>query len=728
MKSNGNYFHNRMTKQRRAGFALLDVVLAMAVFAFGMLALVQLQGSMARASADANVRTVAASVAEEMVERLRAYRSVIADPDNNLVEFMEMEGTVLSDTVDIKVGGDGDTLLIFDRLVTVTNFWWDGENDTFIRTTDMTQPEGVGRAYPNFKLLKLDVSWSNSDDFYVSDTTTADLESGSITIYEIISSTPASVGAQLASPLEDDTGPPVVYNPGDAPEIVKLTLDGPNTKFKESTRPAPIVVNNDAVRETWFDVVTYNDGGDDAIFLRREEFVIVNCECSLEQADDPGEGGFRPTLWNGYDYTEGEWVAKPFGVSADNNQSAFCDTCCRDHHDSGDGELDTVEIERIVYDPWNAPNSAPSDDHLHYGFKKGQLIEVGTQGVSVYAEACRLVRKDGFMRVTHDFNQQALFGFPGDYLDNASEITEYSGYVVEAVTDFVNNDLSSFKQPGDAGLSSGFLVPASSYDSDVGNITAPTNLPTPLGNESQQLRSRGIYVDYLTDELRTNLGDCPGTSCVFPGYTVPQEMYPFVEVQLTGLSTWIESPANDPVSVEEERFLTTTGLATLENSKVGQAEIKIQLHKGNIGFVGMDPKEPEDFDTEGSSYRDHLLYIDTLDGIPSPVQGVLVSGNIAKDQGVPANVKASNTMITFEEAECNRTTQGFACIVPSVGVATIRIYDDKSNKALYYCDQTGALTKNSQSAVAYDNWAIFTLPTDQDYDDADIVIQTAFCN
>jgi Tfp pilus assembly protein PilV len=264
MKSNGNYFHNRMTKQRRAGFALMDVVLAMAIFAFGMLALVQLQTSLARASADANVRTVAASVAEEMVERLRAYRSVIADPANDLVEFMEMDGTFLSDTVDIQVGGDpdGETLLQFTRTVTVTNFWWDDANDTFIRTDTMAQPAGVSRTYPNFKLLKLDVSWSNSDDFYVSDTATADLDSGEITIYEIVSSTPAAVGAQLATPLEQDTGAQATYTPGDNPDIVPLTLDGPNNKFKESSLPAPVVVNQGAVRETWFDVITYNGEGD----------------------------------------------------------------------------------------------------------------------------------------------------------------------------------------------------------------------------------------------------------------------------------------------------------------------------------------------------------------------------------------------------------------------------------------------------------------------------------
>ena len=32
----------------------------------------------------------------------------------------------------------------------------------------------------------------------------------------------------------------------------------------------------------------------------------------------------------------GECVSKSFGTSANNQQSAFCDTCCRDHHDGSD--------------------------------------------------------------------------------------------------------------------------------------------------------------------------------------------------------------------------------------------------------------------------------------------------------------------------------------------------------------------------------------------------------
>ena len=61
------------TLSRNAGFTLLEVVLAIAVFAFGLLALNELQTGIARSSGDANLRTVAASIAEEIAEGMRGF-------------------------------------------------------------------------------------------------------------------------------------------------------------------------------------------------------------------------------------------------------------------------------------------------------------------------------------------------------------------------------------------------------------------------------------------------------------------------------------------------------------------------------------------------------------------------------------------------------------------------------------------------------------------------------
>jgi Tfp pilus assembly protein PilV len=599
---------------RESGLGLLDVVLAIAVFAFGMLALVQFQGNLARSSADANMRTVAAGIAEELAETVRSYQQVEAIPDNGQWEYMELDGDALN--LDITRGG-----ITYTRTVTISHFWWDAANNTFVETETATPPEELDfLVYPDFKLLRFDVSWDTSQEFYVDDDTTADVSTGSVTVYEVITSSPPALGAVVAAGQDEEPGILVNYLPGDNPETVALALPGANgetpTKFKESSA---VYEDNDG---TWFDVVTYNGTGANAAFLRREQFVVVGCDCTLEQADADGEGGFRPTLWNGFDYTEGEFVQKDFGVVSSPNQSDFCGTCCRDHHDGGSGVEDTTEVERIVYDPWSAPESPPTGDHEHYNYSGGDLEPAMDYGQN-YVEACRLIRKDGFFRVTHDLNRQALFGFPQDYLDNDSEVTAYSGYVIEAATDYVASDLAEFKQPGDEGLFSSFLVPASSPNRDP-VATAPTTLPTPLGNESQQLRSRGVYVDYVTNSLRSEMRNCPGESCIVPEYASPQEMLPFFELQLTELSTWTEAPIAAPVDVgsKGERSDYAPGEAALQSEGIGgQSEIEISLHVGNPAFLGGDPVVPADFNLEGDRWGYNQLYSDTSDEPPPPTSG-----------------------------------------------------------------------------------------------------------
>jgi len=329
-------------------------------------------------------------------------------------------------------------------------------------------------------------------------------DSGSITITEIIPSSPPILGAKIAADLNAPAGGPVVtYTPGENPDIVALSLN--DDRLKEATTPLPKIIRGGELTETYFEVVSYNSA---TAFLRREEFLTVGCECTLNPRRDTPEFGRRPTVWNGVEYTEGEQILdKNVGASANNQQSVFCEVCCRDHHDGGSGDTAedyrglAFEDRRLVYDPWNY--EAADTDHLHYGRDNRGRIFVAGDGDD-YLEACRLVRKDGFFRVTQDFNQQAFFGIPDDYLDNLAEVAEYSDYVTTAVDDFYQDDQTYLPQPGDDGMpeftnpADGVQyphLPASREDTDLAG--PPTSLPTVLGFENQQLRSRGIYLDYI---------------------------------------------------------------------------------------------------------------------------------------------------------------------------------------------------------------------------------------
>lgn len=56
--------------RRQAGFALIEILVAILLFALGVLALVGLQGSLTRAQTDAKVRTDAAALAGEVIGQM----------------------------------------------------------------------------------------------------------------------------------------------------------------------------------------------------------------------------------------------------------------------------------------------------------------------------------------------------------------------------------------------------------------------------------------------------------------------------------------------------------------------------------------------------------------------------------------------------------------------------------------------------------------------------------
>ncbi len=88
-----------------------------------------------------------------------------------------------------------------------------------------------------------------------------------------------------------------------------------------------------------------------------------------------------------------------------------------------------------------------------------------------------------------------LFAFPEDYLVSDSDQSEYSGYVGEAATTFIDDAFAAtdpyesnpptLLTPGAASAAVEF--PASTYAN-------PTSLPF-NGSDTQQMNSRGIYVD-----------------------------------------------------------------------------------------------------------------------------------------------------------------------------------------------------------------------------------------
>jgi prepilin-type N-terminal cleavage/methylation domain-containing protein len=707
-------YRGRPASQR--GFNFMELLIAIVVFAVGMLALAQFQGSLTRSAADANARTMAYNIAEEIIEHRRGFGSLASDPGSGIPAFEEIVDSGWS----TQRGA-----VQFTVTEEVTDYFFDRDTDAF-STTDNT-----GKVYADMKALTVTVIWSaaSGQSFAIDDTqsvATSALGSGSIQVSTLIKSTTTGAGANLLTQNADPIVAPLSpYVPGSNPDVISLRIG--DNKFKESLTPQPEVVSEDELVETKFDVITYTQSTDNSIFLRREEFRIVSCQCVLQAPPVHADsGGLRPTLWAGDEYDEGERVAKASGTSANSQQSQFCSVCCRDHHDGGAGARDQADDPgRSLYDPWRAAEDYWADgtfagDHKHYSRDRRGNLVLADQAGDVYYENCRLVRKDGFFRVAQDIRREGMNIFPMDFLDQGSEVSTYSDYVVGAV--------QAFEQSLSDGYQSASPAPQLSPPAS-GTFPQTTTLPiNPYGTllSQQQLRSRGIYVDFLSKDLRQVI-DCLQAglsveSCSSLERSVSGSMHrntieldtvgsgnvlevlPFYDVQLTWLTRWTEDPANYPVEVTNEALRTdnahSRGIAA-RTGGTGTSQVYASSHRGNIGLTDTDPIDVRFASLVTSSGID----VEATSNDPAgPDPQDLVAGTILS--GVPG-VQASKVDITANDAICNRTPDGFECWIagasPTLTVSNYR----KQNTNMAACSDT--LLTTNQSITANNPTTTFSL-------------------
>lgn len=714
MKSKDQIFPGR----HALGMTLLEVIVGIAIFAIGMLALTQLQGALARSAGDAATRTVAINIAEEVIERQRGFSRVTKDPYGIEPAYLDIESLQYS----VTRAGVG-----YAVNVQVTDYWYDRSSQLFTTTKPLVA------AVSDFKLLRVGVSAGDGPEFIIDakNTTQGRLGSDGVLLSEIISSITSAADAKSAT---GGTGglhlPSVDYNPGSNPDFIPISLG--DNKFRESAAPLPKVIRADDLAETTFDVVTYSQDAQGATFLRREEFRAVSCNCELRVPGTGAEGGLRPTVWDGNDYSRGEFVSKTYGISTSNVQSNLCGLCCRDHHDGGSGADDEPgDAGRSRFDPFRASGEywdagSMAGDHRHYFRDKDGGLTLASAGGSAYMEACRMVRRNGFWQVGQDLRQEGLNLFPEGYLDTSSAIGAYSAYVTGAVEGYevAINGVDGYELlPPTLALPSesspALVIPASTESN-------PTKLPTSLGSTSQQLRARGIYLDYMTDTLRT-IVDClqlggSGASCGAPHVTTPLEIIPFYDVQLTWLTRWNETPFNNPVDVSNQAISTNNahsrGLAQLTLG-TSLSTVDGRIHKGNLGLTGTDPIDLD----YAADLRAQFLYVDAVQGTPPPaVNEYLIEGLITSNI---KSIKASDVELSASGAQCNRTNTGYKCLV-EVAADNPRIKFTnyyKQNDTRVVC--SAVLTLDGSLAGA-DGWTRFNLPGVETLG-ADIIVTRDSC-
>jgi hypothetical protein len=519
-----------------------------------------------------------------------------------------------------------------------------------------------------------------------------------------VPSAPPVLGALVASNRDTGGGPQVIYNPGEKPEIIRITLDEDGGKFKEATTPLPDVFREDKV-ETWFDVVTYSQLADaDAIFLRREEFAAITCSCELETSPSAENYGLKPTLWNGVDYSEGEQVAKPIGIPAGpaSQQSMFCGVCCRDHHDgAGSGAEDVYSLENVGSDT----------DHSHFTRdRRGDILIAPVEDGDEYVEACRLIRKDGFMRVTHDANQGALIGFPEGYLDSDEGASAYSAYVTEAAGAYYADGLDALPQPNPPDDESTHEFPART-------AATATDLPTAFLTSEQQLRARGVYVDYLTAAAQSVIDECfpldeRTADCPAPNTSTEFEIYPFFDVQLTLLGRWNIRPETGLVSVTNQPVESgnthSRGLLELTSDDEGQSTIKIESQPDNLGLTSTSAIDPL-YELRKTV---ETLYVNANgDDAPAPPIGSLVFGSLTS--GV-RRVSASDLLLESAGALCGNTDTDWACVV--TGPAELKVSNYYLNMPRTYACSELTFLSESVGPPAEDHYTVFDLPLSGEFD------------
>ncbi len=706
MKNFRDKFRHRDSQR---GFSLMEVLIGIAIFAIGMLALASLQGALTRSTAEAKVRTTAVNIAEQIIEGQRGFAAVVTGGAFSFEDIVDVtSGSPI--IFDSEMTRNPDPVVGVTYTVTqdVTDHYYDLATDTFTDTVP------TGTVIPDYKTVVVTVAWDDDRNYVIDEDTqtTGNLGGGFVELSATISSISIVSAIQVSEQDDNDIiAPPVSYTPGENPDIVSLALG--DTKFKESLTPEPKVYRDNL--ETRFDVITYSQSGSGALFLRREEFVAVSCDCTLRAADADNPG-YTPAVWAGDEYTEPEPVTKAYGTPAANiSQSYLCNTCCRDHHDVSGSAL---------YDPSRPSSEYSGGNHKHYSRQGGSFVEAVTG--DDYLEACRLVRKDGFFRLGQDFRMEGLNTFPEDYLINTTQVGEYSAYVTGEV--YIKGDPTTYVPAAIAAATDPYQLDAipptvdSAPRTPIPPLTGTpdpltlgyTYLPTFIGAEFQQLRSRSIYIDNLSSDLRAVItcieGKTPTQLETDPracdqgdvkldrtgSYNI-LELLPFFEVQTTYLNDWAISPSTNSFNVSNEAVSTSDangpthsrGLVTNQPAD-GTDTVRIFANRGVTGISSSDPISEYNVDyklpivTGNWPPGDIDVIANTVS--PPPESGRVITGMLSSEVN---GVKAANASITATNARCNFiTTSGvFTCFIPeSTDTVTMTVSGfDKPPRTIYLC-------------------------------------------
>jgi prepilin-type N-terminal cleavage/methylation domain-containing protein len=592
--------HGYLHSLRARGFSLLEVLVATAVLATGLLALATLQGSLAQSSADAKVRGRVAAMLAARMDMLRG---------QGYAALAEGTTTVTSTTGDCDPASPDATDWIDCARI-------DAALASLSTTQTVTTYSGgsvfVPGPAPNgsiaqFRRVALTASWDDAD--------------GSRHDLALASDISAMALTDLVVPPPDDRdsagGGPIVRTIDPATAGVIPIAMSP-TATAATTNPVPELVGrgrNQEIVGTKFTVLNYTPPAPagDVVIQKRFENELVKCRCRYGAGGDNLPEIFRtaqwPAIWTGDRYrvhapasaaaAPGQALAS--GPRPGTTQSALCQECCRDHHDSG-------VAGEVRFDPERTDGTGKYE--LDTSTVPASLVAAPAVPGNNYVNACRVIRVDGFWRTASDMYARQFGLLPTQAVDGVaakSGLPTEAG--VSAYTAFVTEYLRQYDGTGDRNPPAGA---AAMFDAQTGlNEPALVTIPQPSNSDYRYLHARALYSDHLEQEARDRLvevladtepeGLCPeGTPlefCVLP-------YLPFTTANLTEIATWLPVPDEGVLTVNSGNLLATepeepSGGRTI-GSAAGTASVEAGVRGSNSGvavssvlaaLAGVDPED-----------------------------------------------------------------------------------------------------------------------------------------
>ncbi|NRP26662.1 MULTISPECIES: prepilin-type N-terminal cleavage/methylation domain-containing protein [unclassified Marinobacterium] len=477
------------------GFTLIEVLIALVVIGVGLVGVVQFQGKVLKSATDSELRSIAYSIAESELERVRSFSSKDAF-------FNIADGTA---SASLEIGNDLQT---FDYSIYVNAF--NGSNSVADNSLEADK-----------KVVSVSVVLPYGGNVNLS------------TVIALID--PGESGLNDNDDGLNGTQADIQHNPGQAPDVIAIDLG--NNLVKETSKPLPEISQKGTSTEVQFESITYDPSNNTEI---KEDFVTINCSCTLggigsglkaaQTYLDPDTNSLKVSYSN-------EFVSKATGSVVGSDQSYLCDRCCRDHHDEASAEPKYR---------WYWPSSAFSGidgDHDH--FPRGSAIsaDVGDD----YLENCRFKRVDGVYRLMQDWRMIDLTVMPSSYLSTSSGLESYTTYVAsvaEAAVNFAYTHSEDLKVPSSAVTSITKPTGRDLTSAALGSITV---------GQKVQVLSRALMLDPLSSSaVQTiwNLKEVPTDTVTWMG------LLPLYEVNTTLLSEWTEDSSESVISVYNQPVVT----------------------------------------------------------------------------------------------------------------------------------------------------------------------------